>query len=384
MNKPTLFYRFIQLCIVIAAIAFVGWYGYCAWDETIPASSDILSNSQNDIQSNFNAINVVFGNVLDDGEALTANIVELNYIDGITATPASLSSPTFTGTVTIPILNAAVWVSSEAQGDILYYSGSAWTRLANGTSGQYLKTQGASANPVWANPAEGELSAASVDQATLKTTMSSVNTQASEHLTLPGGEYGFYPQTKVSTAIQSVTAQIASAGTHTSYTTLIYLSTSGGATAYAQQRYVTASGRDHWVFLLYDKVKNQIISGWEAPDHPSYGQGGDESEIPHPFANYWNKPLPPNLEIILLDNDGIDELKSKRTRNKCLLEVIREECEIDFDSKPKYKGRDVIELDNYGDIPGEVLKTFKDGKTIKKRRIKTLPNYIKYRSLKEK
>lgn len=40
--------------------------------------------------------------------------------------------------------------SSPAQGDILYYSGSAWAKLAAGTSGQYLQTQGASSNPQWA------------------------------------------------------------------------------------------------------------------------------------------------------------------------------------------------------------------------------------------
>ena len=39
---------------------------------------------------------------------------------------------------------------TEAQGDILYYNGAAWTRLGAGTSGQYLQTQGISANPQWA------------------------------------------------------------------------------------------------------------------------------------------------------------------------------------------------------------------------------------------
>jgi hypothetical protein len=42
------------------------------------------------------------------------------------------------------------FVGSAAQGDILYRGASAWTRLAAGTSGQFLKTQGASANPTWA------------------------------------------------------------------------------------------------------------------------------------------------------------------------------------------------------------------------------------------
>lgn len=37
-----------------------------------------------------------------------------------------------------------------SQGDILYYNGSALTNLGAGTSGQYLQTQGTSANPQWA------------------------------------------------------------------------------------------------------------------------------------------------------------------------------------------------------------------------------------------
>ena len=36
-----------------------------------------------------------------------------------------------------------------AQGDILYYNGTDWVRLGAGTSGQFLKTQGTGANPVW-------------------------------------------------------------------------------------------------------------------------------------------------------------------------------------------------------------------------------------------
>jgi hypothetical protein len=39
--------------------------------------------------------------------------------------------------------------ATPAQGDILYYDGSAWARLAAGTPGQLLETQGAGANPAW-------------------------------------------------------------------------------------------------------------------------------------------------------------------------------------------------------------------------------------------
>ena len=38
---------------------------------------------------------------------------------------------------------------TPAQGDIIYYNGTAWARLGYGTSGQFLKTQGSSANPIW-------------------------------------------------------------------------------------------------------------------------------------------------------------------------------------------------------------------------------------------
>ena len=43
------------------------------------------------------------------------------------------------------------FVGSAAQGDVLYRDASSWSRLGAGTSGQFLKTQGAAANPTWAD-----------------------------------------------------------------------------------------------------------------------------------------------------------------------------------------------------------------------------------------
>jgi len=43
------------------------------------------------------------------------------------------------------------------QGDILYRDGSGLQRLGAGTSGQFLKTQGASANPTWDTVSSGGL-----------------------------------------------------------------------------------------------------------------------------------------------------------------------------------------------------------------------------------
>ena len=40
-------------------------------------------------------------------------------------------------------------LGSDAQGDVMYYNGTDYVRLAPGTSGQFLKTLGAAANPAW-------------------------------------------------------------------------------------------------------------------------------------------------------------------------------------------------------------------------------------------
>ncbi|HXG79705.1 MAG TPA: DUF2793 domain-containing protein [Methyloceanibacter sp.] len=50
------------------------------------------------------------------------------------------------------------FIGSAAQGDILYRGASGWARLPAGTSGQFLQTQGASANPQWATPGGGGVS----------------------------------------------------------------------------------------------------------------------------------------------------------------------------------------------------------------------------------
>lgn len=47
------------------------------------------------------------------------------------------------------------WIGTAAQGDILYRGASATVRLPAGTSGQFLQTLGAGANPAWAAPAAG-------------------------------------------------------------------------------------------------------------------------------------------------------------------------------------------------------------------------------------
>lgn len=53
------------------------------------------------------------------------------------------------------VTGAKIAMGSDARGDILYYNGTDYARLPPGTSGQYLKTNGAGADPAWASVAAG-------------------------------------------------------------------------------------------------------------------------------------------------------------------------------------------------------------------------------------
>jgi len=48
-----------------------------------------------------------------------------------------------------------VTLTSAAHGDVLYRNASGWVNLGAGTNGQFLQTQGAGANPVWATGSGG-------------------------------------------------------------------------------------------------------------------------------------------------------------------------------------------------------------------------------------
>jgi len=60
----------------------------------------------------------------------------------------------------LSLSDALDFVGSAAHGDLLVRGASGWVRLAAGTSGQYLQTQGAGANPQWAAASGGGGSAA--------------------------------------------------------------------------------------------------------------------------------------------------------------------------------------------------------------------------------
>lgn len=96
------------------------------------------------------------------------NITGVNIASGANIADTSLATISTTGKVNI----SALTVSSQAQGDVIYASSSsAWARLGPGTSGQFLKTQGAGANPVWGDALGGTYATqAEMETATSTTT----------------------------------------------------------------------------------------------------------------------------------------------------------------------------------------------------------------------
>lgn len=73
------------------------------------------------------------------------------------------------------------FIGSAAQGDILYRDAAGWARLGAGTSGQFLKTQGAGANPIW-----DTTSASNVDKGGEVTLAINTNTKAITFATAHG------------------------------------------------------------------------------------------------------------------------------------------------------------------------------------------------------
>ncbi len=83
------------------------------------------------------------------GKADTGHNHDGTYEPANANVQAHISSTSNPHSVTASQAGAVPAPAVPEQGDILYYNGSAWVALSHGTTGQYLKTQGHSANPVW-------------------------------------------------------------------------------------------------------------------------------------------------------------------------------------------------------------------------------------------
>jgi hypothetical protein len=188
------------------------------------------------------------------------------------------------------------------------------------------------------NVTEAKLAASAVAQGKLKTSIGEVSSGAGQRimLTLPGGEYGFYPQHKSSTGNNENSHfwQVGGGGfpvtLGTTYQTRLTIWADSGQTLSAQQRYVTASGLDLWVFAIVEVATGDIVAAWQAFDHPAYGNGGDPATVPHPFTG---TPLPPGTALIILSKAAAQALLAEaRTQRRGILDVLNGEFEPDLGS----------------------------------------------------
>jgi hypothetical protein len=87
-------------------------------------------------------------------------------------------------------------IGSAAQGDILYRDASGWARLGAGTSGHFLKTQGAAANPTWASASgttytSAEVTVAAADTGTITHNLGSTTVDVAMYLVCKSSEIGY-------------------------------------------------------------------------------------------------------------------------------------------------------------------------------------------------
>jgi len=180
---------------ILAVFIFTSSVCFAAWDAAKPADNGVRKNAPAEIRANWAAIATGTDAALCITDAKTcasAAIADTKLAQITTASKVSGAALTLLGSVPsgggqLPIANggtgqatataalnallpsqgtntgkalvtdntntswgypASLTIASAATGDLLYYNGTAWVRLAAGTSGYYLKGAGASA-PTW-------------------------------------------------------------------------------------------------------------------------------------------------------------------------------------------------------------------------------------------
>lgn len=240
---------------------------------------------------------------------------------------------------------------------------------------------------------QDQVGASAIGQTQIKTSSGEVSTVAAvpTDLTLPGGTYGFYPQIKTSAG--TVAATIATAIGAAYLTNISLHKSGGGGTAFAKQRYVTASGEIFWYFILRDKGNKAFIAGYAAPDHPCFGNGGDPDKMSHPFPGF----NPNTQEIVVVQAPGdTDEngefhypdwmeeiVRESRRTERGVLEVMCDDYKVDEASRPSPSNKPITV--GFKQSVGEVMDIYhRGGKATLKKVAVDLPSHIKCRALKKK
>lgn len=85
------------------------------------------------------------------GDARWSLLAHTHTFASLTSKPTTLSGYGITDAQPLDADLTALAAITGVQGDIIYRNATAWVKLAAGTSGWFLKTQGAAADPIWAN-----------------------------------------------------------------------------------------------------------------------------------------------------------------------------------------------------------------------------------------
>lgn len=135
---------------------------------TFTTGNPIIAGEHN---LNFSTIyNNYNGNITTDNISPSAGIIDSQLAQIVSTNKVSGAALTLLGSIptgggTLPSKNGGTGgdLSTAAQGAVPYFSATGVeSALAVGTSGQYLKTQGASSNPVWSNPLKSKLASVPV------------------------------------------------------------------------------------------------------------------------------------------------------------------------------------------------------------------------------
>ena len=248
-----------------------------------------ITSNDGDIATNASGVATNAGNISTN----TGNILtNTNKLAGIEAG----ADVTDTANVTA----AGALMDSEVDADIKTLSLPASTTISafgrtlidDAAASNARTTLGLGALAIVNSVNQGTIDANSVGQSELKDATGSVSVSSttgitSAHLTLPGGSYGFYVQTRITPAItRSYIAQLAQDRNNGTDLTSIYLVTDtydggGITTTTATQRYFTASkpydlgdgevGR--FIFALIDNTTGHVDAVYQAPEAPWHYNG---------------------------------------------------------------------------------------------------------------
>lgn len=318
-----------------------------------------------------------------DLDSATGNLVDVTgttTITAVTLAEGKQAAIRFTGILTLT--HGASLVLPNAGGNITTAAGDC-AILRGYASGvvrciNYQRLDG--------SPLQFTLTDASVSQAKLKTTTGEVSTNTSSALlTLPGGEYGFYPQIRATASANLARAtlggfdEFSMSAWGASYLTRIVLGQAGSTSVYAQQRYVQASppydlGDGEvplFVFALVDSLGN-IVSTYIAPDPPwaNNGPTNIRADFNDKSGKAWQRRRTRINRALLADPARRDTELAKLDAQPQLIEVTQALKQADMPLIPHpFQGNDltgktIVLLDPVAPLTERLLRLHEAGEYV--------------------